>query len=141
MDSESPRSAAPRPSKAPRSPGPVSSARIASATEELSAAARPGAERGQAGAGPRESSPLESCWMNPDGSIEASAPARVDLAGGTLDLWPLHVLHPGSVTVNLAIDRRATCRVRRSEAGVRLIAPDRRLDLRADSARQLRADP
>jgi len=79
--------------------------------------------------------------MNPDSSVEASAPARVDLAGGTLDLWPLHVLHPGSVTVNLAIDRRATCRVRTSEAGVRLIAPDRQLDLRADSARELRADP
>jgi len=73
--------------------------------------------------------------------IEASAPARVDLAGGTLDLWPLHVLHPGSVTVNLAIDRRATCRVRRGEKGVRLIAPDREIDLRADSARELRADP
>jgi len=39
--------------------------------------------------------------------FEASAPARIDLAGGTLDLWPLHVLHPGSVTVNLAIDLRA----------------------------------
>ena len=73
--------------------------------------------------------------------IEASAPARVDLAGGTLDLWPLHVLHPGSVTVNLAIDRRATCRVRRGEKGVRLVAPDRKIDLRADSARELRADP
>jgi D-glycero-alpha-D-manno-heptose-7-phosphate kinase len=73
--------------------------------------------------------------------IEASAPARVDLAGGTLDLWPLHVLHPGSVTVNLAIDRRATCRVRRGETGVRLIAPDREIDLRAGSARELRADP
>ena len=73
--------------------------------------------------------------------IEASAPARVDLAGGTLDLWPLHVLHPGSVTVNLAVDRRATCRVRRGEKGVRLVAPDRKIDLRADSARELRADP
>jgi len=35
--------------------------------------------------------------------FEASAPARIDLAGGTLDLWPLHALHPGSVTVNVAI--------------------------------------
>lgn len=46
--------------------------------------------------------------------VSASAPARVDLAGGTLDLWPLYVLHPGSVTVNLAITRRASCRLRRS---------------------------
>src|SRR5262245_20449163 len=43
--------------------------------------------------------------------IEATAPARVDLAGGTLDLWPLHVLHPGSCTINVAIDWRARCRV------------------------------
>ncbi|HEY7862473.1 MAG TPA: hypothetical protein VIE39_02365, partial [Thermoanaerobaculia bacterium] len=49
--------------------------------------------------------------------VESSAPARVDLAGGTLDLWPLHVLHPGSVTVNVAIDRRARVRVRPSAKG------------------------
>jgi D-glycero-alpha-D-manno-heptose-7-phosphate kinase len=73
--------------------------------------------------------------------IESSAPARVDLAGGTLDLWPLHVLHRGSVTVNLAIDRRATCRVRRASGGVRLIAPDRGIDVVSDSASGLREDP
>ena len=73
--------------------------------------------------------------------IEASAPARVDLAGGTLDLWPLHVLHRGSVTVNLAIDRRASCRVRRAENGVRLLSPDRGIDVAADSARDLLEDP
>ncbi len=28
---------------------------------------------------------------------------RADLAGGTLDLWPLYCLHPGSVTVNVAL--------------------------------------
>ena len=39
-------------------------------------------------------------------SVETSAPARVALAGGTLDLWPLHALHPGSVTVNLAMEPR-----------------------------------
>jgi D-glycero-alpha-D-manno-heptose-7-phosphate kinase len=53
----------------------------------------------------------------PDSAVEASAPARIDLAGGTLDLWPLYVLHPGSVTVNLAINRRASCRVRRGRSG------------------------
>ena len=53
----------------------------------------------------------------PPATIVSSAPARIDLAGGTLDLWPLHVLHPGSVTVNVAIDRRAGCRVRISPDG------------------------
>lgn len=32
------------------------------------------------------------------------SPTRVDLAGGTLDLWPLYLFLGGAVTVNLAID-------------------------------------
>jgi D-glycero-alpha-D-manno-heptose-7-phosphate kinase len=36
--------------------------------------------------------------------VRVRAWCRVDLAGGTLDLWPLGLLHPGSRTVNLAID-------------------------------------
>jgi D-glycero-alpha-D-manno-heptose-7-phosphate kinase len=36
--------------------------------------------------------------------VEATAPCRVDLAGGTLDIWPLGVLHRGARTVNVAID-------------------------------------
>ena len=39
--------------------------------------------------------------------IHASAPTRIDLAGGTLDLWPLYLFHPGAVTVNVAITRYA----------------------------------
>ena len=35
--------------------------------------------------------------------LTVEAPCRADLAGGTLDIWPLGVLHPGSVTVNAAI--------------------------------------
>jgi D-glycero-alpha-D-manno-heptose-7-phosphate kinase len=73
--------------------------------------------------------------------IEASAPARVDLAGGTLDLWPLHALHPGSVTVNLAIDRRASCRVRLAGQGIHVLAADRGVDVTVESARELLADP
>lgn len=41
--------------------------------------------------------------------IEAAAPTRVDLAGGTLDIWPLYLFHPGALTVNCAITRRASC--------------------------------
>jgi D-glycero-alpha-D-manno-heptose-7-phosphate kinase len=33
----------------------------------------------------------------------------VDLAGGTLDIWPLYLYHPGAVTVNFAVDRYASC--------------------------------
>ena len=72
--------------------------------------------------------------------IEAAAPARIDLAGGTLDLWPLHVLHPGSSTVNLAIDRFAGCRVRRGDGGLRVSSRDRGFEKRADSTAELLAD-
>ena len=34
--------------------------------------------------------------------IISEAPCRVDLAGGTLDIWPLYLFHPGAVTLNFA---------------------------------------
>jgi D-glycero-alpha-D-manno-heptose-7-phosphate kinase len=43
--------------------------------------------------------------------VLTSAPCRVDLAGGTLDIWPLYLFHPGAVTVNLAVDIQTTCRI------------------------------
>jgi D-glycero-alpha-D-manno-heptose-7-phosphate kinase len=43
--------------------------------------------------------------------IEASAPTRVDLAGGTIDIWPLYLFHPGAATINFAIDLIANCRI------------------------------
>ncbi|HEY4579994.1 MAG TPA: hypothetical protein VIG89_03070, partial [Candidatus Acidoferrales bacterium] len=41
--------------------------------------------------------------------IHSVAPTRIDLAGGTLDIWPLYLFHPGAVTVNAAITRYAHC--------------------------------
>jgi D-glycero-alpha-D-manno-heptose-7-phosphate kinase len=41
--------------------------------------------------------------------IESKAPTRVDLAGGTLDIWPLYLFHPGALTLNAAISRYAYC--------------------------------
>ena len=32
---------------------------------------------------------------------------RIDLLGGTLDLWPINLVIPGVITLNMAIDRRA----------------------------------
>jgi D-glycero-alpha-D-manno-heptose-7-phosphate kinase len=43
--------------------------------------------------------------------IFAQAPCRADLAGSTLDLWPLYLFHPGSVTVNMAVDIQTTCKI------------------------------
>jgi len=44
---------------------------------------------------------------NPGVRIVTSAPTRIDLAGGTLDIWPLYLFHPGAQTVNAAISLRA----------------------------------
>src|SRR5690242_21327529 len=39
--------------------------------------------------------------------IVASAPTRIDLAGGTIDIWPLYLFHDGALTLNAAISLRA----------------------------------
>jgi D-glycero-alpha-D-manno-heptose-7-phosphate kinase len=43
--------------------------------------------------------------------VVARAPCRADLAGSTLDLWPLYLFHPGAVTVNFAVSIYAQCRI------------------------------
>ena len=44
-------------------------------------------------------------------SVTAHAPCRVDLAGGTLDIWPLYLFHPVAVTVNFAVNILTRCRI------------------------------
>jgi D-glycero-alpha-D-manno-heptose-7-phosphate kinase len=44
-------------------------------------------------------------------SVVATAPCRADLAGSTLDLWPLYLFHPGAVTLNFAVSIMTTCRI------------------------------
>jgi D-glycero-alpha-D-manno-heptose-7-phosphate kinase len=48
--------------------------------------------------------------------IEARAPTRIDLAGGTLDIWPLYLFHEGAMTVNCAITRYASCVIETSRS-------------------------
>ncbi len=43
--------------------------------------------------------------------IESSAPTRVDLAGGTIDIPPLFLFHEGAATVNFAVSLLARCRI------------------------------
>jgi D-glycero-alpha-D-manno-heptose-7-phosphate kinase len=70
--------------------------------------------------------------------IEAQAPTRIDLAGGTLDIWPLYLFHEGAITVNCAITRYARCtiEVHPHEKGIELISRDTR---RAESFPSLAA--
>lgn len=47
---------------------------------------------------------------------------RADLAGGTLDIWPLGLLHPGARTVNVALDLAVEVRLELRSAGARSFA-------------------
>jgi D-glycero-alpha-D-manno-heptose-7-phosphate kinase len=67
--------------------------------------------------------------LPPPGTIVAHAPCRVDLAGGTLDLWPLYLFHPGAVTVNFAVNILTRCKVTRlTDDKIRLKSIDTRVE-------------
>jgi D-glycero-alpha-D-manno-heptose-7-phosphate kinase len=58
-------------------------------------------------------------------TVTASAPTRVDLAGGTIDIWPLYLFHPGAQTVNAALGLRAHVRIdARDDDRVLLLSDD-----------------
>jgi len=46
--------------------------------------------------------------------VAVRAWCRVDFGGGTLDIWPLGLLHPGARTVNVAVDLAVTVDLRPS---------------------------
>jgi D-glycero-alpha-D-manno-heptose-7-phosphate kinase len=53
----------------------------------------------------------------------------VDLAGGTLDLWPLYLFHPGAVTVNFAVNILTRCKVTRlTDDKIRLRSLDTKVE-------------
>jgi D-glycero-alpha-D-manno-heptose-7-phosphate kinase len=52
-----------------------------------------------------------STFVSSGQTIVAQAPCRADWAGGTLDLWPLYLFHPGALTLNFALNIQTTCRI------------------------------
>jgi D-glycero-alpha-D-manno-heptose-7-phosphate kinase len=57
--------------------------------------------------------------------IESSAPTRIDLAGGTLDIWPLYLFHENAQTLNAAISVRAHCSIRpRADKRIGIVSDD-----------------
>ena len=57
--------------------------------------------------------------------LHSQAPTRVDLAGGTLDIWPLYLFHENSQTLNVAIQCYARCRLTlRPDKAIHLISRD-----------------
>lgn len=66
--------------------------------------------------------------------ITARAPNRIDLAGGTLDIWPLYLLMEGGLTVNLAVTVHSEVRLESAEAsGYEIVSSDTGLRERAGS--------
>ena len=58
--------------------------------------------------------------------VSASAPTRIDLAGGTLDIWPISILVPGARTLNVAVGLRAAAVVEpASDDAVVIVSRDR----------------
>src|SRR6188474_2126211 len=71
--------------------------------------------------------------------IHASAPTRIDLAGGTLDIWPLYLFHDGAQTLNAAISLRASCDLRtRGDRRLVIVSEDSQQRVEVDHWSQLR---
>jgi D-glycero-alpha-D-manno-heptose-7-phosphate kinase len=74
--------------------------------------------------------------------ILSQAPCRVDVAGGTIDIWPLYLFHSGSVTVNVAVDRYASCSLEtRPDQRIILRSRDLRAEENFESLEKLQAAP
>src|SRR4030065_1855969 len=54
--------------------------------------------------------------------VRVMVPNRVDIAGGTLDIFPLYLLVPGSMTVNAAIHVASVVSIHPVRGPVRLVA-------------------
>jgi len=71
--------------------------------------------------------------------IESSAPTRIDLAGGTLDIWPLYLFHDNAQTLNAAISLRAYCSIRpRTDKRLAIVSDDTGARVEADHWSELR---
>jgi D-glycero-alpha-D-manno-heptose-7-phosphate kinase len=73
--------------------------------------------------------------------IEASAPTRIDLAGGTLDIWPLYLFHEGAQTLNTALSLRARCSISpRTDRRLVIVSEDTGRTVEAAHWSELRAN-
>lgn len=62
------------------------------------------------------------------------APCRADLAGGTLDIWPIGLMHPGAVTVNVAVPVFVDLEISRTHGRAWVVHDDERGNRRILSA-------
>jgi D-glycero-alpha-D-manno-heptose-7-phosphate kinase len=76
--------------------------------------------------------------------IESSAPTRVDLAGGTIDIPPLFLFHEGAATVNFGVSLLAKCRIEtRDDSTIVLESIDRgvKFETSLDKINDLKYEP
>jgi D-glycero-alpha-D-manno-heptose-7-phosphate kinase len=74
--------------------------------------------------------------------VTVRAPVRADLAGGTLDLWPLYLFHPGARTVNVAISYYAESEVAEiGNSGIEVHLTDQQYEQRYESLHEIAGDP
>jgi D-glycero-alpha-D-manno-heptose-7-phosphate kinase len=72
--------------------------------------------------------------------VFAKSPCRVDLAGGTLDIWPLYLYHANAVTLNFAVSIYTSCRItQRPGSAITLKSLDQKIEETYDSLETLSA--
>ncbi|MDA2933801.1 GHMP kinase [Acidobacteria bacterium AH-259-D05] len=72
--------------------------------------------------------------------LRASAPTRIDLAGGTLDIHPLYLFEGGGLTLNVAIDLCTEVELeKRSDQWIRIEATDLDLVLEGSGLEELKS--
>ena len=74
--------------------------------------------------------------------ISVRVPTRADLAGGTLDIWPIYLFYPNACTVNVAISLFASCEISSlDDESIEIALLDTNYEQRYDTISDLSNDP
>lgn len=65
--------------------------------------------------------------------VEARAPTRIDLAGGTLDIYPIYLIEDEAWTINAAIEIPVQVRLARARGGFAITSQDLRRRVQVES--------
>jgi len=74
-------------------------------------------------------------------SLGCCAPTRIDLAGGTLDIWPIYLLLPKAATVNIAISLNTKVQLNPSSGPWRVVLQPSGQTIEANSPDELIDQP
>jgi len=78
--------------------------------------------------------------IRPQMRVTSKAPCRVDLAGATLDIWPLYLFHENAVTINFAVNLYTSCTLAtRDDSRIVLRSRDLAIEESFESLEHLRA--